>query len=208
MSQVRARRVSRGAPQRPEGEAEGDDGDDSRAWLGVMIEPSEDAEGAKIGRVYPNGPASRAGLRTGETIIAVEGQKVASAEEVVEAFQDRKPGDRVGLTVADPQGNEHRVSVRLGDRASVLREEMRWRSVEEDDAPEAAERDTPAPGEREPGNRVDRPQRERGPSDDHFERIERLGRELLEEVRALREEIRKLRESHTHEHQPEQTDKQ
>jgi regulator of sigma E protease len=53
---------------------------------------------AKIGEVLPGYPASRAGLRAGETVVAVDGHPVLSWEELAEAIHKRA-GKRTELTL-------------------------------------------------------------------------------------------------------------
>jgi S1-C subfamily serine protease len=66
--------------------------------------------GAAIARVFPNGPAARAGLRAarlgsrrsiipGDVIIGVNGQEVDSVGRLLARLDDHKPGDTVRLKI-------------------------------------------------------------------------------------------------------------
>jgi len=91
----------------------------------------------RVARVSPEGAAAKAGLRTGDTIVSVEGRKVNSARELIEqirpaAGQTLSLGvDRDGsLTelsvvpqrVTDEQGNAiGRIGAELNDRAPLVK---------------------------------------------------------------------------------------
>ena len=53
------------------------------------------SQSAEISQVYPNGPAARAGLRSGDVIVQVNGQKVEDAAELVALVQQ---GDETAET--------------------------------------------------------------------------------------------------------------
>ena len=52
---------------------------------------------AVLGRVLPGGPAARAGLRAGDTIVAVDGRPVKDFEDVVQAISPN-PGKTLAIT--------------------------------------------------------------------------------------------------------------
>jgi Do/DeqQ family serine protease len=54
-------------------------------------------EGVLIVKVLPNSPAAKAGLRSGDIITSVEGQKVEDASTVQKAVQARKVGSNLNL---------------------------------------------------------------------------------------------------------------
>lgn len=58
---------------------------------------------ARVGRISPGMPADQAGLRRGDTIVAVAGDPVASWPELVGAIQ-RRPGQAVPLEVLRGEG--------------------------------------------------------------------------------------------------------
>jgi hypothetical protein len=55
--------------------------------------------GVLIGQVEAGGPAQRAGVKVGDVLVAVDGEKVASSWAVLRRLRDRKKGDRVVLRV-------------------------------------------------------------------------------------------------------------
>jgi regulator of sigma E protease len=62
------------------------------ADLGVDFVP------AKVGGVLPKSPASKAGLKVGDVIVAVDGAKVSGFEELAEMLA-RRPGQTVAISV-------------------------------------------------------------------------------------------------------------
>jgi S1-C subfamily serine protease len=112
-----------------------------RAYLGVrMADVTEDVaaeldlpvdHGALIERVEDGGPAEEAGLRAAETdfsgqvtdpgdvIVAVDGEPVRSADDVVSAVAGKQPGDTIELEVY--RGDDKRTErVELGERPEAL----------------------------------------------------------------------------------------
>jgi len=92
------------------------------AMLGVMVgNRGERAEGVEVLSVTPGGPADRAGIQTGDVIVAIEdtdlkGEK--GAEELVRMLRNLKPGSEV--EVAYRRGNDTRT-------AKVVSEEFEHR---------------------------------------------------------------------------------
>jgi len=83
-----------------------------RPFLGVQL--AEADNGAQIAAVTDGSPADRAGLRQGDVITEVEGDP-ASADEVRRAVAERKPGDKLELTIRRDGGTET-VTATLGKR--------------------------------------------------------------------------------------------
>ena len=76
-----------------------DGGEVVRGWLGAGNQPGHEGPGAAIGSVYDGTPAARAGLRTGDVIEALDGEPIASFEELRARVGDRRPGEGVKLKV-------------------------------------------------------------------------------------------------------------
>jgi serine protease Do len=73
-----------------------------RGWIGVSIPPEEEqpgGSGVQVDTVDPRSPASRAGMRPGDVVIAVDGQPVDTANALIKAIADHAPGASVHLTV-------------------------------------------------------------------------------------------------------------
>ena len=69
-----------------------------------------------IGEVLPDSLASRAGLRGGDTIVALDGHPVAGQRDVVLGLLDGMSGSgRVSLAVADAQGARRTVQLQVAD---------------------------------------------------------------------------------------------
>ena len=83
-----------------------------RAFLGVSSAPAPDG-GAEVGAVVPNGPASRAGVRPGDTIVEISGQQVREPDDVSAVVNARRPGDEVRVVV-ERSGERRTLTVKLG----------------------------------------------------------------------------------------------
>ena len=82
------------------------------AFLGVQL--SQDAAGAAtISGVVDGSPAAAAGLQAGDTITAVGGTTVDSADALSAALAERNPGDQVRVTWVDGSGTSHTATITL-----------------------------------------------------------------------------------------------
>jgi putative serine protease PepD len=84
-----------------------------RAYLGVST--AEANGGALVREATAGGPAARAGLRTGDLIVAVGGERIAGPDDVAAAIQDREPGESVDVEVRR-YGELRTLEVRLAAR--------------------------------------------------------------------------------------------
>jgi serine protease Do len=85
------------------------DGKIEHAFMGVSINDvtpenahffhMTEAGGAVISQVTPDSPADHAGLKVGDVITTVDGQKVTDAGELQVAIADKSPGTKVGVGV-------------------------------------------------------------------------------------------------------------
>ena len=88
-------------------------------WIGVT---SQEMEGrVYIQRVQADGPAERAGLKSGDILLGVGTEKITKLEEFYRSlWKDRKPGDEVPVTVL--QGTEVRkIMIKSIDRSEYVR---------------------------------------------------------------------------------------
>lgn len=75
------------------------------AYLGVRVsEINVSTEGVVLGTVEASSPASRAGLREGDVITEVNGERVTVWGDVRARIQAARPGDVLNLTVKRPEG--------------------------------------------------------------------------------------------------------
>jgi len=88
------------------------------AYLGVgLTQTQSGVAGAEVSEVRSGAPAAAAGLQAGDVITSVDGDSVASVQELQSAIETRKPGDTVKLGF-DRDGADRTVSVELGTRPS------------------------------------------------------------------------------------------
>jgi putative serine protease PepD len=88
--------------------------DTGRAYLGVELR-SLLGGGVLIVAVSPGGPAAAAGLRPGDLLVDIDGERVASVDDVAVALASHKPGDRVEVRVQRQGGQTEKVEVTLGE---------------------------------------------------------------------------------------------
>lgn len=99
------------------------DGSVARGFIGVQIQPVtaevadaiglKDAKGALIAEAQANGPAAKAGLKRGDTILAVNGEKIADARELSRKIATFAPGTKTTLTIWR-DGREREVAFEVG----------------------------------------------------------------------------------------------
>ncbi len=88
-----------------------------RAYLGVETSPAttSNQSGAQVQSVVSDGPAARAGLRTGDVITSVDGEPVAEPSDIAQAIAGDKPGKEVTVEVRR-DGSTTTLSATLGTR--------------------------------------------------------------------------------------------
>jgi serine protease Do len=98
------------------------DGKIEHAFIGVSVNDltpenahffkMSEAGGAVISQVTPDAPGARAGLKVGDVITSVDGQKVTDAGELQVAIADKAPGTKVNLGIVR-DGKPQNMSVTL-----------------------------------------------------------------------------------------------
>jgi serine protease Do len=95
----------------------------SRGWLGVKIQNVDEdtaaslglgeAKGALVNEVTAGGPAADAGLKNGDTILSVNGNKVADSRDLARQIAGFSPNTKVDVRILRGQ-KEQTVAVKLG----------------------------------------------------------------------------------------------
>lgn len=85
----------------------------NQPWLGAMIRPTEDM-GVEVARIYLDSPAHQAGLKTGDRITTVNGEKVASPQEVIDRLSQLEPGDKAKFQV-QREDEQKTIEVKIGN---------------------------------------------------------------------------------------------
>lgn len=89
--------------------------------IGVTLDMDYSGDGARVGTkgndgsapVNQDGPGDRAGIKPGDVITEVDGQRVHSGEELIVKTRAHRPGDRLELTL-ERDGKEKKVTLVLG----------------------------------------------------------------------------------------------
>ena len=99
-----------------------------RGSIGVMFNAMPDPAvarvygvngGVTISDVQPKGPAAQAGLKSGDTIISVDGQPMKSGDDLVNDISNRKPGSKARMTIVRG-GNKEDLTVTIADREKLF----------------------------------------------------------------------------------------
>jgi serine protease Do len=75
--------------------------------------------GVTIASVTPNGPSEKAGLKTGDTIVSVNGKPIKNGDELVAIISALKPGTQAKLGYVR-NGKESTAEVTIADRAKLF----------------------------------------------------------------------------------------
>lgn len=97
----------------------------THAVIGVSLDATFTGDGAKVApsplsngpAVTPGGPAAKAGIRPGDVIVAVNGERVTTADELIIAIRRHVPGSQLALTYVR-NGQRTTISLTLGSRRS------------------------------------------------------------------------------------------
>jgi putative serine protease PepD len=89
--------------------------------IGVTLDMNYTGDGARVGMkgadgkpaVTKGGPGDKAGIKAGDVITEVDGQRVHSGEELIVKTRAHRPGDRLELTL-ERSGKEMEISLVLG----------------------------------------------------------------------------------------------
>ncbi|MEV5435512.1 trypsin-like peptidase domain-containing protein [Streptomyces sp. NPDC052682] len=89
--------------------------------IGITLDMNYTGDGARVGTksndggspVTPGGPGAQAGIKAGDVITEVDGQRIHSGEELIVKTRAHRPGDQLELTL-QREGRERKVSLRLG----------------------------------------------------------------------------------------------
>ena len=95
----------------------------SRGWLGVQIQSLtediaaslgfEEPHGALVGKLTDNSPAERAGMKVGDVIVKVNGDKIEDSRDLARKIASLEPKSDADVTVVR-DGSEQNITVRLG----------------------------------------------------------------------------------------------
>ena len=77
------------------------------------------SSGVTIAHVTPNGPADKAGLKTGDTIMSVNGKQVKTGDELVAEISGLKPGTDAKLGYVR-NGKDMTTNVTIADRSKLF----------------------------------------------------------------------------------------
>ena len=108
----------------------------ARGWIGVMVQPVtaeiadslglKDAKGALIDDVQQSGPAAKAGLKSGDLVLAVGDEEIKDARELARKIASVAPGKQLTMNVKR-DGKEQTITVTTAafpdDQGKVARQD-------------------------------------------------------------------------------------
>jgi putative serine protease PepD len=83
--------------------------------IGAQVSLARSLDGAEIKDVTSSSPAERAGLRVGDVITAIEGDRIADGVELIVKIRSYEPGDVITMTV-NHGGDTRQIDVTLGEQ--------------------------------------------------------------------------------------------
>jgi S1-C subfamily serine protease len=86
-----------------------------RAYLGVEVASRITPPSVVVAGVEKGGPADKAGIKPGDTIVSIAGKPVQSTDDVAAILAEHKPGDTVPVEVRRADGSKATVQVKLGE---------------------------------------------------------------------------------------------
>ncbi len=95
----------------------------TRGFIGVQMQPVtkeiaeaiglKEPKGALVAEALKDSPAAKAGIRTGDTIVAVDGETIKEAKDLSRKIANVAPGKQVSVTVYR-DGKERTVTIEVG----------------------------------------------------------------------------------------------
>ena len=84
-----------------------------RGWLGVSVDERDDR--VTIASLDRNGPAAKSGIRPGDVVLAINGDKIDSSRGLIRVVAAVTPGNTIRVTVRR-SGRELEIAVNVGRR--------------------------------------------------------------------------------------------
>ncbi|MFN3947535.1 MAG: PDZ domain-containing protein, partial [Aquificaceae bacterium] len=93
-----------------------------RGWLGVVIQDITPdmaeslgvKEGVIIAQIMPSSPADKAGLKVGDIVVEIDGQKVSEVRDLQFKIMRTPPGKEINLKIIR-EGKEMNIKVKVGE---------------------------------------------------------------------------------------------
>jgi serine protease DegS len=96
----------------------------NRGWSGVAVravagqwldERGQPIQGVQVLGFYPNSPASDSGLRAGDVVLSLDGQKTPSVQAFLSHIARQHPGSQVKVTGVHPNGQSFSLSLPISN---------------------------------------------------------------------------------------------
>lgn len=108
----------------------------SRVWMGVSMTEltpelrrhfgAPEDNGTLVAEVRPGSPAEKAGVKVGDILTEVDGEKVGQSFDVSRAIRERNPGDTVNVSLVR-DGQTRTVNLTLAERPADATRRLEWK---------------------------------------------------------------------------------
>jgi serine protease Do len=88
--------------------------------LGIVMGMRDEGRGVRVQKVEPNSPAAAAGVRVGDTIVAVDNEPVIGGAELQQVLIKKEVGDLVSLGLMRGQ-EKLKIDVELVKREELFK---------------------------------------------------------------------------------------
>lgn len=104
---------------------------------GEVLKAMGATSGVLVETVAPGGPAEKAGVRTDDIIVALDGKTVKDGDDLVGRVSETPVGTEVRLTL-DRQGKKMDVKLAIADREEVFKNDPRFARQKKSESPDRA----------------------------------------------------------------------
>jgi S1-C subfamily serine protease len=85
----------------------------TRGMIGVQVADISAGSGADVQQVTAGSPADRAGIRPGDTIVAIDGHAVTTSASLSTLIRKHRPGEKVSVDWTSADGSRHHALITL-----------------------------------------------------------------------------------------------
>jgi thiol-disulfide isomerase/thioredoxin len=88
-------------------------------WIGLVLDKGGAHGGTRVREVVEGAPGQKAGLKPGDEVLSIDGEKVESSQNLITAVKKAGVGKTVKLKIADADGKARTVTITLEPKPSM-----------------------------------------------------------------------------------------